>query len=1408
MKKRILSLFLVMVMVLGILPAPAMAEEVTAIDSQEKLAAMTGGSNKLTADIELSPDWTAISSFAGTLDGNGHTITLNGKPLFETILSGATVSNLILRGSVTSDSSVGSLAVKNGGTVRNCVSYAAVSYTGNGGGWDTHGAAGLVGLANTKSARVQNCVYAGTLDKGNAQAYGAIMNNGEFVTGTVTKCVGVGTDRIGTSVGYFENTPIDVGDNHIVEDAAAFDPAAYLDELNANRSEGDLAWVLSDGQLVLEIKEGSVEEATQEDLQKLADAIKAAEAVDKTQIYTASSWEALNAALETANKLSAAPKKPQKDVLDATTQLTEKVEAMQPRSFDTVLPDGMTVVEVTQENYKDTLKTPKAGNYYKLTEDISVDFWNAATEMNAVLDGDGHTITLNGAILYGTIGAEGVIQNLGILGSAQNDSNDTGALAKDCSGLIINCWSRAAVSSEGQNHILKNTGSFTANVLSGGAIINSLVAGKVSAKGNSGEGRVGALAGSAQENTLIKNGYFEISSADNTVGSSSGIVTESGSKTKAELADKGFLESLNANKGSNGKQWNLSPEGLPYFGEAGDYTPDAGVVLKYVPNEGIGNASSTKEFDSKQGIVLTLEDVLPNADQQNTIQYAGIFSYPDFEGEVAFVPQYANDGQGRHKVFVSENGALEVLGTGSLTVAVCDKASWSGTQYEKELARFMVTVTGTDVQELRLVPTGKYVTDKQNGTYEVAGSGAATIKAQVRLGDSWKVAPADMVSLNVEGNVSLLKNTFRAKEPGKIAVTGNGFGKTARVEVISTYVPVSSIVPGPSGTYVIHERNANSDGMADFLDLTLSHQAGSVVIQPENASYSTDWTLESSDPTVADYIPSMVRAVLPYQAGTVTLTAKLNDPKQAQPVVGTSEITLKYFNPVTSVEIQQPSLSVKENETIDLPLSFNGPKTENGYHVSEPGMKWSFSGSGEVEIVRDAASLLVKNEKEYCVANDQYQLIGIKEGVVTVTGTPVDQTGNAKPVTFTVTVESGVAEPPADNDKIIAEGTAGALGHLQQIYADWQYRFGDEWAVFIFTRTGNTLTEQQKQAYLDSIVKTYEKPRNANLKPTTLARVILTVTTLGEDASNLRGIDLIELLCRGKFMADGGNEPMWALIALDSGNYQTPANAKWDRDALVKEVLSYQNTENGGFGLTDNKRVSVDMTAMGIQALANYHNSDEAVKTAVEHAVTYLKHEMNRNCDYGTSESISEVIIALTALGRDPLDKSNGFVKSDARNLFTGLDAYRLDGGFKHVANQTQPDNMATTQALMAFESYRRLKAGENALYEIVSKETPDKPVDPDKPTEPKPTEPKPTEPKPTEPKPTESKPTESKPAEAGTKPTTPGAKPNTPNHNRPATGDNSNMMLYMIVMAVAGGMIVVTLILTGKKKTEREMNL
>lgn len=102
--KKFTALMLVVLMVVSLIPFGASAATTwTEVDTVAELAAMADGNYWLTADIDLSKaTWTKIAEFKGTLNGNGHTITVPADTLFIEKLSG-TVKNLNLKGAMTLD---------------------------------------------------------------------------------------------------------------------------------------------------------------------------------------------------------------------------------------------------------------------------------------------------------------------------------------------------------------------------------------------------------------------------------------------------------------------------------------------------------------------------------------------------------------------------------------------------------------------------------------------------------------------------------------------------------------------------------------------------------------------------------------------------------------------------------------------------------------------------------------------------------------------------------------------------------------------------------------------------------------------------------------------------------------------------------------------------------------------------------------------------------------------------------------------------------------------------------------------------------------------------------------------------------------------------------------------------------
>lgn len=261
---------------------------------------------------------------------------------------------------------------------------------------------------------------------------------------------------------------------------------------------------------------------------------------------------------------------------------------------------------------------------------------------------------------------------------------------------------------------------------------------------------------------------------------------------------------------------------------------------------------------------------------------------------------------------------------------------------------------------------------------------------------------------------------------------------------------------------------------------------------------------------------------------------------------------------------------------------------------------------------------------------------------------------------------------------------------------------GGEWMVIGLARSGRTVPA----GYYDNVVEYVKAKADANerLHPTKVtdnARVILALTAIGKDVTNVGGHNLLKGLDSMDYVqAQDINGPIFTLIALDSHNYPTMGDVT--REKLIQVILDAQ-LNDGGWDLSADK-ADPDMTAMAIQALAPYYKTNETVKAAVDkalEALSALQRSDGGFDSWGTvnSESCAQVIVALTALGIDPTADSR-FVK----NGHTVLDAlagfYVTGGGFRHTAGGERND-MATEQGYYALAAYYRFANTQTRLYDM-----------------------------------------------------------------------------------------------------------
>ena len=262
---------------------------------------------------------------------------------------------------------------------------------------------------------------------------------------------------------------------------------------------------------------------------------------------------------------------------------------------------------------------------------------------------------------------------------------------------------------------------------------------------------------------------------------------------------------------------------------------------------------------------------------------------------------------------------------------------------------------------------------------------------------------------------------------------------------------------------------------------------------------------------------------------------------------------------------------------------------------------------------------------------------------------------------------------------------------------------GGDWAVIGMVRSGNALTEGWLQQYYNDFAA-YAAEKKGVLherKYTEYARAVLALTAIGADPTDVGGYDLLAPLADyEKTVWQGPNGAIWALIALNSGNYTLPQGTATEQK-YVDKVLSDQLAD-GGWSMTGRMPSDPDLTAMALVALSAYREQS-TVAGAVEKGLTFLSEHQTAEGAFASksvanAESCGQVVIALTALDI-PLDDPR-FVKNGPSPLDALLTFRNPDGSFCPVQDG-KANQMATEQALLALSAAWRWEHGKPGVYEM-----------------------------------------------------------------------------------------------------------
>lgn len=222
----------------------------------------------------------------------------------------------------------------------------------------------------------------------------------------------------------------------------------------------------------------------------------------------------------------------------------------------------------------------------------------------------------------------------------------------------------------------------------------------------------------------------------------------------------------------------------------------------------------------------------------------------------------------------------------------------------------------------------------------------------------------------------------------------------------------------------------------------------------------------------------------------------------------------------------------------------------------------------------------------------------------------------------------------------------------------------------------------------------------ARNKSTDNSRLILALSSIGKDATKVGDWNLITPFNDFSWIKRQGiNGPIFALLALDSNNYQTTDETirQQSIDFILEKEIS-----GGGWALSGTT-ADPDITAMALQALAPYKDQS-AVAEAADRAFNKLSSIQNEDggfFSWGTlnPESSAQVIVATTAWGINP-DSDSRFVKNDKSVVDAMLTFYLEDSASFEHTHGGGSNPMATDQACYALVSYNRYVNNKTHLYD------------------------------------------------------------------------------------------------------------
>ncbi|WP_282804438.1 prenyltransferase/squalene oxidase repeat-containing protein [Clostridium tetani] len=409
-------------------------------------------------------------------------------------------------------------------------------------------------------------------------------------------------------------------------------------------------------------------------------------------------------------------------------------------------------------------------------------------------------------------------------------------------------------------------------------------------------------------------------------------------------------------------------------------------------------------------------------------------------------------------------------------------------------------------------------------------------------------------------------------------------------------------------------------------------------------------------------------------------------------------------------------------------------------------------GTTSIKIINDLSKVKVGNKIELEVKNDSNVVIPTEKLSFTVSNEKLGRMDQRVPNKFitlgsgTIAIEVALKDKPNIKDKVefqinitVEEGNykepKKSKSVKEQIDKNLAYILKNvenpslgtgkgEWSILCLARGNYPVPKDYYDKYHKNVVKEVQNAKGDlhRVKYTEHSRLILGLTSIGREVKDVGGYNQLEKLADyNTVIRQGINGPIFALIALDTHNYEIPivdnVKVQTTRDMLVQYILDKEikkGKENAGGWALYGETPDPDITAMAIQGLTPYYKGNPEVKAAVDRAISWLSSAQKDDGGYSSwgsinSESIAQVVVALTGLGINPHTDSR-FIKKGNSAIDALLTFADPKGGFMHVkpggntnggAAAGVIDGMATDQGTYALIAYDRFVNNKNRLYDM-----------------------------------------------------------------------------------------------------------